>query len=150
MEKKVCFKCKKSKPLNQFYKHPQMEDGHLNKCKECAKIDVSDNYRKNKDHYREYEVKRNKTKKRKVQKFIQCKISRANNPEKRKAHGVISKALKAKKIIRPDRCAICGKKDMILHAHHEDYSKPLDVLWVCVQCHQHIHKFYKLKEQKLS
>jgi hypothetical protein len=36
---KVCFKCLKDKKLEDYYVHKQMADGHLNKCKECTRID---------------------------------------------------------------------------------------------------------------
>lgn len=61
---KECFKCKKTLPLSSFYKHPQMGDGHLNKCKECNKIDVKANYKSNlcKPGYKEKERKRGRDK----------------------------------------------------------------------------------------
>lgn len=41
MTRKVCFKCRVEKAIDDFYKHPKMADGHLGKCKECTKLDVS-------------------------------------------------------------------------------------------------------------
>ena len=46
-ETKICFKCHRKLPLSIFYKHPQMADGHLNKCKDCAKIDAYRKYIEN-------------------------------------------------------------------------------------------------------
>lgn len=57
--KKVCFKCKQEKDLDSYYKHKQMGDGYLNKCKDCTKKDVSTHSKnpingcKNYDQYRQ-------------------------------------------------------------------------------------------------
>jgi hypothetical protein len=39
----------------------------------------------------------------------------------------------------PGPCAQCGSTEQI-HAHHEDYSRPLDVAWLCMPCHKAVHK----------
>ncbi|MHA1409237.1 MAG: hypothetical protein ACTSQY_02755 [Candidatus Odinarchaeia archaeon] len=60
------------------------------------------------------------------------------NPEKRKAHQILNNAIRDGKIERPDTCEKCGKKKPV-EAHHEDYSKPLDVDFWCKDCHTAYH-----------
>ena len=57
---KNCFKCNLLKPLEDFYKHPQMPDGRVGKCKECNKTDVRNNYQKTIIEKREYDSYRNR------------------------------------------------------------------------------------------
>lgn len=63
----------------------------------------------------------------------------AANPIKVKARKAVENAVARGKLTRPDHCTIClvpGRP----HAHHPDYSRPLDVIWCCLSCHRAIHK----------
>lgn len=60
------------------------------------------------------------------------------NPEKVKARHIVSRALKSGVLSKPLCCQHCGK-EKCLNAHHADYTKPLDVIWVCIRCHRAIH-----------
>jgi len=63
---------------------------------------------------------------------------RANNPEKRVAGIAVMNALKLKKLTRPESCSVCHKPCRP-EGHHFDYSKPLEVVWVCKACHTEFH-----------
>ena len=63
---------------------------------------------------------------------------RARNREKYKAHGTLNNGVRDGKITRPNSCSDCGVT-CVPHGHHEDYSKPLDVVWVCDPCHKKRH-----------
>lgn len=134
--KKTCFKCSETKPLADFYKHSRTKDGHLGKCKSCTKRDVSANYRKNIGHYKKYEVNRNKLKHRKSQKINNQRNRRLRNPDKYLARTAVGNAIRDGRLLK-EPCEICGDKDS--QAHHEDYSKPLDVRWLCFKHHRQLH-----------
>lgn len=135
---KTCFKCNVEKPITDFYVHPAMGDGRLGKCKECTKRDVSQNYRKNIEHYREYERERFKRPERKEQARQSQLKQRRRSPEKAAARRKFARALKTGKIQRPDTCQECGAAGRI-EGHHPDYSKPLEVEWLCFRCHRAAH-----------
>lgn len=59
-----------------------------------------------------------------------------HNKEKYKAHFTVSNALKSGKLIRQS-CLKCGSKEV--HAHHDDYNKPLSVKWLCPKHHGDTH-----------
>jgi hypothetical protein len=150
-DKKTCFKCGRAKNLTDFYKHPQMGDGRLNKCKECTKKDVQQNYRANIDYYKQYEVGRANLPHR-VQareEYAQTEAGKIsgnrakrkwvkNNPEKRNAQTQLSNAVRDGRV-KKQPCCIC-KSTRRIHGHHEDYSKPFDVVWLCPKHHIQWHK----------
>lgn len=168
---KVCFKCNQEKDLSEFYKHKQMADGHLNKCKECTKMDVSKNYKENIDQYKEYEKSRanlphridarnayanspqgresgnrgsrNWSLRNPEKRKLSLKKWIENNKEKRDAHNAVLLAL-YHGTLKKQPCESCG--EISAQAHHDDYSKPLDVRWLCSSCHAAHHKSERLSQ----
>ena len=145
---KNCFKCGEVKPITEFYKHSAMGDGHLGKCKTCTKSD-SEIRRKIKEkdiEWLEKEMERHREKSRSARSkpgFAVPKRSResikiwqAANPEKREAHNKVAAAIKSGRLVKKP-CEVCGSEDS--QAHHEDYSKPLQVMWLCSAHHAERH-----------
>jgi hypothetical protein len=117
-----------------------MADGHLNKCKECNKKDSDENFKK-KMLDPEWAIKERKRQREKEEKRRNEGL--VKKYEKRKyikpvANTILSNAIKYGSIKRLP-CEICGSKKS--EGHHEDYSKPLDVVWLCSRHHsdRHIH-----------
>jgi hypothetical protein len=140
MFEKECFKCGETKQLSEFYRHSKMKDGHVNKCKECNKSDVSANYRKNINHYKAYEKNRSQSEDRRESVKLWGERWRNNNAIKKGASTMVRKAVREGKLIKPSHCSDCECEHNRLHGHHDDYSKPLDVRWLCPTCHIQWHK----------
>lgn len=152
---KTCFKCGIPQPLSCYYKHAMCRDGHLNKCKECTKQDAADRLAINKLNpvWVDAERERGRIKQRRRRAGIkaaplrmattkkEAKL-RTRDPLKKKAHVTYNYALRTGKLKRQP-CAICGLQKT--EGHHEDYSKPLEVIWLCKQHHTELHAARKLE-----
>jgi len=64
---------------------------------------------------------------------------RAAVPAGPRAHKRVYTAVRAGRLERPDLCEGCGLEKR-LHAHHDDYLKPLKVRWLCGSCHRLAHR----------
>lgn len=58
---------------------------------------------------------------------------------KQEARIYLNSCLRKGLIKKPKKCSICGLNKKI-EGHHTDYSKPLDVVWVCRSCHSDLEK----------
>ena len=134
---KACFKCGISKPRSEFYKHDQMADGLLGKCKECTKIDASEYRIKNIDRIRKYDKTRAKLPHRIVLGLRLQAERRKADKRKNASYCAVARALRSG-IIKWQPCCVC-KSDKSL-AHHESYDRPLEVVWYCQIHHKERHK----------
>lgn len=139
MDTKICFKCSTEKPLSEFYKHGQMRLGYSGKCKECTKSDVKARYNDpdNRDKIVSYEKRRTQSVHRKQKALEYQKNKRHMFPEKYYARTAAGNAIRDGRL-KKEPCHYCG--ELKVQAHHHDYSRPLDVKWVCFKCHrEHEH-----------
>jgi hypothetical protein len=147
MATKICFKCNIKKPLTDFYPHPQMPDGTVNKCKDCNKKDVKDNYVTNmlKPGYIDKERKRGREKHHRlysravkpyVYKYKDSKTYAQRYPEKRKA------SLRSQRMKKPFDKA---------EKHHWSYNVEhhKDVVWLYKKEHMKAHRFLIYDQERM-
>lgn len=152
---KKCRECEQEKPISDFYKHAAMADGHLNKCIECVKARVSKHRQANLERVKEYDKKRalfpHRVQARKeYQQTDQGKAAKKRAivsyykryPLKYAAQVITHNAIRDGKLIRANSCSVC-KSTKSIEGHHDDYTKPLSVRWLCVACHKEWHRHNK-------
>lgn len=130
-----------------FYQHTNGTIHH--DCKDCWKAYVRRNRLVRVDQYREYEKGRANLPHR-----VTARMEYAATPEgraalnrgrrtyleryplKRAAHIATGNAIRDGRLVRQP-CEVCGSR---AEAHHDDYSKPLDVRWLCKTHHTAWHR----------
>lgn len=118
---KACKKCGRILALECFRRRSDVSSGHRNECRECSRA---------KDRVREQRPQRKEWRRGYQRGYVW------RNPEKYRAHQLVWYATSDGRLKRLP-CAVCGSERV--DAHHRDYSKPLDVVWLCREHHRMVH-----------
>lgn len=145
---KTCIKCAVQKPSDEFYAHPQMADGRLGKCKECCKAATRERTERMSHDPKwvaaQIERSRVSARRRRAEGLVEPAPNekrrvylarhRAKYPERNRARAAVTRAVRSGRLL-PQPCH-CGQP---AQAHHDDYTKPLEVLWLCPRHHADRH-----------
>ena len=135
MTMKACFKCGAVRQLDEFYRHPRMADGHLNKCKDCTKLDALNRRLSKIDQIRAYDRERAHLPHRAELRRETLENWRSEHPARARAQAAVRRALSSGLLFR-EPCFVCGER---AEAHHPDYDAPLAVTWLCRRHHMQAH-----------
>ena len=170
MNTKQCTLCKEEKALSEFYKNVATKDGKCYRCKACTyqlgekwRLNMTDKQRQAKNattrKFREKQRRAQGIRPRarsafkakyvghrqpytQEQKDHRRELAKATRGEQLAATMKLRRAVKRGVLVRPDMCGACSFVGKI-EAHHKDYTKPLDVIWLCRACHVALHSALK-------
>lgn len=162
---KICSKCRTEKPSTEFYKQRRKPDGLHAWCKSCCAEYKRQNqdranarererwatdpkYRMSRlniqrrwiDKNREHKRLKEKGRRLRVPEEYRARAVRYANEHKEetrimaRARSSVYRAISCGSLKRPNKCEWCGTVCKPQAAHH-DYSKPLDINWLCRPCH---------------
>lgn len=148
MPTKKCSKCGLELPLSEFNKNKNAKDGLQEKCRKCFSEYNKARYAANKEKFKADVKAYREANPRKVFE-TRLKICE-KNPTQKNAYKVVEAALKCGELVNPGVCYGCGcvEREHRIEAHHHDYSKPLDVVWLCTPCHRRMDAQRRIREGK--
>jgi len=129
---KKCGKCGKVLPYESFYHRNGVPTGS---CKTCSREATRARARRYNKSQKGAATRR---------RYLEKKPFNYN------AYNRVHRALAKGNLPRPQVCSECKKRSDSLVCHHYDYSKPLDVIWVCRSCHWEIHNKQRQKQKKVA
>lgn len=140
---KACRRCSRTLSTDLFSKNKSKKSGLADWCKECmsnycnqygARPEIRAMAR---DRYKQKYASDSQYRQ-SIYLSVKAKIKKMG-PEYQAAHWAIHSGLKSGAITKPTKCQRCPASGK-LHAHHDDHSRPLEVMWLCPICHAARHK----------
>lgn len=152
MDSKRCSTCGEVKQIAEFTRRLERKSGYVSACKSCCNKRGKKWYSENKEARQKtihkWAIKNRDRRAKQAREYRKNNMARFNralrkyrlmHPLAMRAVDKVKYAVKTGKLIKPKECSICGDSTQRIHGHHEDYSKPLDVIWLCQPCHYKAH-----------
>lgn len=130
---KRCSRCGRELDASEFNGNASRPDGLQAECRECMGAVRRDRYATGRD--------------------LEARVSQCErNPTPKRAYLALRLAMNAGLVTKPDHCSGCGCPDTerVIQAHHADYSRPLDVIWLCPRCHARLDAMRREREAALA
>ena len=150
---RTCIKCGEEKPIEEFYTGTyQRKTGvfaaTINRCKKCVNKRRRELLRsKGPDHtsgiWKQRWNSNKEIENRKRREYT------SKHPDRASAKEMVARAIQKGLLVRSLICETCGLTGRI-DAHHEDYSKPLEVMWLCRSCHMLKHVEKKDRDRRIG
>ncbi len=122
---KTCTRCGIEKDGSCFPLRKEMKDGLSSWCRSCGMI-VTKKWAQSEKGREKHLINHRNSR----------KMYDKRHPEKRRAHYALKNAIRTGKIIK-QVCQVCS--DPLVDGHHYDYTKPLEVIWLCRKHHFELH-----------
>ena len=142
LRERACKKCGATKLLAEFAKSKLCDLGYRHTCKACV-AEVNRAYDKTPDGRRRAREKRKRYLDNGGRGVYNAGTVRRRkrrgypvDPVKRHARSVAHRAI-WRGTLQRQSCETCGAEKA--QAHHDDYTRPLDVRWLCGPCHRRVH-----------
>ena len=136
---KVCRKCLQEKALSELMHRSDCKYSRDSFCKECSEKYMSmwrktpEGIKKSKKYRMKYRLSH------RIEEDLSRKRFLLKHPNILKTWWKTRDAIRRGDLIK-EPCEVCNKKG---HAHHDDYTKPLQVRWFCNKHHKLYHAMKK-------
>jgi hypothetical protein len=136
---RTCRVCSKEKQEADFYacRAKDGKEHRMRVCVGCYNAKGRERRMARIEEVREYDRKRAKTTAWRIRSKALNESWKKRNPDKARAHNYLHFAVRVGMVVRRP-CEVCGSSEHV-HAHHDDYSKPIEVRWLCAAHHSQVH-----------